>query len=123
MFTLLDCETVIALNKRVLLPEELCGLASDKSLPACLGRVDNRLAYGFINDVIDLGVAYAEAISQGHCFLDGNKRTAFACMDVVFVLHGVAITWPTTETGDQIIALAQRKLEAADFGRWIRSLF
>src|SRR6056297_1792981 len=106
-FTLLSAEIVIALHDAALNPEEIPGLAKDKSLDGALGRVDNRLVYGMISDVFDLAAAYATAISRGHCFNDGNKRTAFDSMNFCLDLHGIEITWDTEETGNKIIALAQ----------------
>ncbi len=70
---------------------ELQGLAADKSLSSAIGRVENRLHYGLINDVYELAAAYATAISQTNCFNDGNKRTAFKVMDLVLDLNGVHI--------------------------------
>ena len=76
-FALLTPAYVEAIHDAVLNPGELTGAAGDKSLDGALARVDNRLAYGLIVDAFDLAAAYAVAIAQGHCFNDGNKRTAF----------------------------------------------
>lgn len=64
-----------------------------------------------INDVYELAAAYATAISQARCFNDGNKRTAFQVMDLILDLNGVHIAWNVEEIGDQIILLAQSKLD------------
>jgi death-on-curing protein len=86
-----------------------------------LGRVDNRLAYGLIGDVFDLAAAYAAAISQGHCFNDGNKRTAFDAMNFCLELNGVVLDWPLPDIGDLIIALAQRRIDEPDLADWLRA--
>lgn len=119
-FVLLSVETVIAIHDAVLNPGELPGLAKDKSLEGALGRVDNRLFYGMLNDEFDLAAAYATAISRGHCFNDGNKRTAHQTMDVCLDLHGIEITWTTEEAGDKIIALAQGLIEEDALADWLR---
>ena len=111
---------VDAIHDAVLNPGELRGRAGDKSLDAALARVENRLAYGLIGDVFDLAAAYAAAISQGHCFNDGNKRTAFRAMFAVLRLNGVGMEFDAVETGEKIIALAQRKLDEADLALWLR---
>ena len=118
----LTVDLVLAAHDAVLNPGELQGLAGDKSLTSALARVDTRLAYGMIADVCDLAAAYAAAVSQGHCFNDGNKRTAHQCMDLALDLNGIQITWPQPETGDRIIALAQGKLDDADLATWLRGL-
>ena len=71
-----------------------------------LGRVENRLNYGLITDVFDLGASYAAAISKAHCFNDGNKRTAFQVMDEVLDLNGVQMAWGTEVKGQKMVLLA-----------------
>lgn len=118
---LLTPALVLAAHDAILNPGELQGLAGDKSLESALARVDNRLAYGLIADVFDLAAATAEAIAQRHCFNDGNKRTAHQCMDLCLAMNGVEISWDMQETGDSIIALSQRKLDAGDMADWLRA--
>ena len=60
-------------------------------LKAALSRVDNRLKYGLIDDIYSLAASYAAAISQAHCFNDGNKRTAFQVMDLILDLNGINV--------------------------------
>ncbi len=75
-----------------------------------------------IEDTFALAAFYAEAISQGHCFNDGNKRTAHQSMDVCLDINGTAISWPVEDVADRIILLAQGKLEAEDLAGWLRAL-
>jgi len=117
---LLSAELVELIHDEVLNPGDLVGRARDKSLEGALSRVDNRLAYGLIEDVFALAACYAEAIAQGHCFNDGNKRTAFQSMDVCLDVNGIALNWAVEDVADRIILLAQGKLEAEDFAHWLR---
>lgn len=120
-FVLLTAAMVERLHDLVLNPGELPGRALDKSLEGALARVENRLAYGLIEDVFDLAAAYCVAIAQGHCFNDANKRTAFRAMQVCLDLHGLAeppLSVP--ETGQIIIRVAQRQLEEAALSDWLR---
>ena len=94
MFTL-DVDLVMDIHDEVLNPAELRGLAGNKSLEGALARVENRLAYGLIADAFDLAAAYAIAVSQGHCFNDGNKRTAFRCMMVCLEANGIETRFDT----------------------------
>lgn len=119
-FALLSEELVIAIHDRVLNHGELPGLAGDKSLDGALARVDNRLGYGMIGDVFDLAAAYAVAIATGHCFNDGNKRTAYEAMVVALELNGV-IFEPGFETvGPLIVEVAQGKVGEGDLADWLR---
>jgi death-on-curing protein len=121
----LSADLVIAIHDEVLNPGDLRGLAGDKSLEGALARVENRLVYGMIADAFDLAAAYAAAVAQGHCFNDGNKRTAFRVMNAALRLNGVEVRWAAVEAaaiGDRIIALAQRRLDDADLAAWLRAL-
>ena len=120
MYQLLSPEWVEAIHDAVLNPGELPGRARDKSLEAALARVDNRLAYGMVADVFDLAAAYAMAVARGHCFNDGNKRTAFRTMIVCLDLNGVTLEWDTEEVGQIIIRCAQGMMEDGDLADWLR---
>jgi death on curing protein len=120
MFQLLSPEWVEAIHDAVLNPGELPGRARDKSLEAALARVDNRLAYGMVADVFDLAAAYAMAVARGHCFNDGNKRTAFRTMQVCLDLNGVDLICDTEEVGQIIIRCAQGMMEDGDLADWLR---
>ena len=119
-FKILTLELVELIHDNILYPNELKGRAADKSLESALARVDNRLAYGLIEDGFSLAACYAAAISQGHWFNDGNKRTAFAALDVCLDLNGIEIQWDISEIGDKIIQLAQSKLSEEQLAEWMR---
>ena len=117
---LLSSDLVEAIHDEVLNPGELTGLARDKSLEATLARVDNRMAYGMIADAFDLAASYAMAISRGHCFNDGNKRTAFRAMQVCLYLNGIVLSWDAEDVGPMIIRCAQGLVEDGDQADWLR---
>jgi death-on-curing protein len=119
VFTL-TVEIVVAIHGEVLNPGELPGRARDKSLEGALARLDNRLAYGLVGDVYDLAAAYAVAVSRGHCFNDGNKRTAFRAMNAALMLNGVAIEWDTEAVGQIIIRVAQGLMDEGALAEWLR---
>lgn len=119
-FLLLSSGQVEKLHDIVLNPGELSGRARDKSLEGALSRVENRLIYGMVNDVFELAAAYAQAIARGHCFNDGNKRTAYQTMIVCLKINGTTIKHDTEEAGTQIIALAHGLIEEDDLAAWLR---
>ena len=121
-FVLLDAASVELIHEQIIQPNELQGRSADQSLDSTIARVNNRLAYGLILDVFDLATAYAAAISQGLCFLDANRRTAFQAMDVILDLNGIRIDWCIEEVGDRVIDLAQCRLDEAQFASWLRTL-
>jgi death-on-curing protein len=119
-FLLLSVDHIIAIHDEVLELNELQGMAGDKSLEGALSRVDNRLMYGLIDDIYSLAASYAAAISQAHCFNDGNKRTAFQTMDLILDLNGINVTWDVEEVGQKIVLLSQSKLDEVDLAQWLR---
>ncbi len=116
----LTAEIVEAIHDEVLNPGELPGRARDKSLEGALARVENRLAYGMIEDVFDLAAGYCLAIAQGHCFNDGNKRTAFRAMNAVLLTNGAEIVWNTEAVGQIIIRAAQGLMDEVQLAEWLR---
>ena len=117
---LLPAAITDAIHDEVLNPGELQGHALDKSLEGALARVDNRLAYGMIADAYDLAAAYAIAISQGHCFNDGNKRTSYRAMQTCLDLNVLPFPTNEAEIGPVIIRAAQRLLDEGELAHWLR---
>jgi death-on-curing protein len=117
----LDEDLVEAIHDQVLNPGELPGRARDRSLSGALARVENRLAYGLIEDVFDLAAMYAVAVATGHCFNDANKRTAFQAMDTCLDLNGVQITWDVAEAGPLMVEVGQGRVGEAALAGWLRA--
>jgi death on curing protein len=117
---ILNVDLVVDIHDEVLNPGELTGLALDKSLEGALARVENRIAYGMIDDAFDLAAAYAVAIAQGHCFNDANKRTAYRALQICLVANGVPAHFTAIEIGPVIIRAAQRHLDEGELADWLR---
>ena len=119
-YVLLPIAVVLKIHDDILNPGELQGLAGDKSLEGALARVENRLHYGLLTDAYDLAAAYGVAIAQGHCFNDGNKRTAYRVMQTCLDLHGLDYPTNPTTIGPVIIRAAQRLLDEGELAHWLR---
>ncbi|NND83125.1 MAG: type II toxin-antitoxin system death-on-curing family toxin [Gammaproteobacteria bacterium] len=113
---------VIEIHDLVIAPNELQGLARDKSIQAIIARIDNRIAYGLIRDVYELAACYACYIAVGHAFHDANMRTAFACMDACLVLNGIELNYEPEEAGNQIIKAARGIVDEVELAAWLRGL-
>ena len=66
----------------------LSGIRDETRLDAALERPLSLLAYGDSPDIFDLAAAYTHGISQGHAFVDGNKRTSFVATELFLALNG-----------------------------------
>ena len=51
-----------------------------------------RMQSGYYPDLIAQAAALWESLSQNHPFIDGNKRTAFACTYTFLAINGLEIT-------------------------------
>lgn len=43
---------------------------------------------GYYSDLIEQAAALWESLAMNHGFIDGNKRVAFACMDIFLGMNG-----------------------------------
>ena len=62
----------------------------------------NRLNYGLIEDIYSLAACYATAVSQAHCFNDGNKRTVFQVMELILDINGINVNWDLEAVGQKM---------------------
>lgn len=60
---------------------------------------------GYYKDIIEEAAALWESFLMNHPFIDGNKRTAFAVMDVFLRVNGIYIQSNSKSTGDFLYGL------------------
>jgi len=110
------------MHEQIIRPDELQGVARNKYIELVLARVDNRIAYGFIEDVFELAASYACCIAVGNAFNDGNKRTAFTVMDTCLRINGIEVDFDTVEASEMIIKAAQGIVDEKELAEWLRIL-
>lgn len=89
-------------------------------LASALARPRHLAHYGE-PDAADLAAAYGFGIARNHPFLDGNKRTAFVCVELFLALNGIALQASDTDCVLTMLALAAGDLSEADFAAWLRA--
>lgn len=118
-----SAQEVIAFHDRLLavLPG-IKGMPEPQRAEAIICRVQNQLYYEGVEDIFVLAAIYLIALSRGHIFNDGNKRTAFFVTMVFLNRNGIAIRDEDNEleeltvsaaTGDattEVIAAVLRRL-------------
>ncbi len=119
---LLSSEDIFSIHGKVINPNELQGLAGNKSLDAVINRVENRIHYGIIKDEYDLAATYAVVIGIGHVFNDTNKRTSFVAMDTCLRKNGIIIEFDFETIGAVIIKVAQGIMDEIELARYLRTL-
>lgn len=98
----------------------LAGPPRQGDLEAALGRPVNLHAYAEAPLTLPrLAAAYGFALARGHCFPDGNKRVAFAIIDVFLRLNGLALNADETDAALTIQALAAGDLTEDALAEWI----
>ncbi|MCO5156064.1 MAG: type II toxin-antitoxin system death-on-curing family toxin [Aquamicrobium sp.] len=76
---------------------------------------------GYYADLIEQAAALWESLAMNHGFVDGNKRVAFASMDIFLRLNGARLEAVPAE----VVAFIYRHLEAGTFRKpvldeWLR---
>ena len=66
---------------------------------------------GYYNSLVDEAAALLESLVQNHPFIDGNRRIAFAVVDVFLRINGYTITADS-------IAIYQRFMELIEAGNF-----
>lgn len=89
-------DDVIALNKSVVQHTgEPHGLAHPGGLESAVNRPQQHFSYGpedTFDDLVLLGTKLCIGVSESQAFVQGNKRTGFAAMEMFFNLNGHEIS-------------------------------
>lgn len=90
-----------------------------------LGLIESALLRpqtGYYSDLIEEAAALWESLAMNHGFVDGNKRVAYACLELFLALNGIAIE---ADNGD-IERFIYSNLEGGTFRKdvldpWLRA--
>lgn len=114
-------ETVILAVHEAQLAEHggRAGVRDAGLLASALARPVNLVAYGK-PDAAACAAAYGFGIARNHPFIDGNKRTAFVCVELFLALNGFDVTADDAACVTATMALAAGKIDEAAFADWLR---
>ena len=70
--------------------------------------------------IFDKAAAYGFHVCMNHPFIDGNKRVAFALMDVFLQKNGWEIVAQEEEAYSIMMSLASSKLSKAQLSSWLK---
>ena len=89
---LINSTFVIAVHDEIFLQTGVgrVGCHVDK-LESVLNRIDQQMYYSDVNDIFEIAAWFGIAISKGHAFVDGNKRTGLAVMLTYLEIQGITI--------------------------------
>jgi death on curing protein len=78
---------------------------------------------GYYDTLIHEAAALLESLVQNHSFLDGNKRVAFAVVDVFLRINGYRIIADSQAIYDHLINLMeQRTFDMTHLVPWLQSI-
>jgi death-on-curing protein len=116
--TYLTLAEVLAFHE--LLIEEFGGATGIRDLGA-LESALYRPRTGYYRDVIEEAAALFESLVQNHPFVDGNKRVAFAVMDVFLRINGHELEVDDVAAHEHLVGLMEQgALDLAAIDAWLR---
>jgi death-on-curing protein len=71
--------------------------------------------------IVDAAAALGFALIRNHPFVDGNKRTGHAAMEVFLFLNGYEIDASVDEQEQMILQLAAGEVQRKTFTEWLRA--
>lgn len=118
----LELPEVILINKIVI--QKWGGLEGvrDKALIESAILNPQNLFYYQRGDIYTIASSYAVSIIKNHGFLDGNKRTGFACMNAFLELNDILIHFPEDETVDMMVKIATSDVSLQDLSEYLRKI-
>ena len=119
----LSWDIVVALHRKSLARFwGIDGVRDSGVLESALAAGENTFLYGAA-DLHEIGAAYAFHLGQSQGFLDGNKRTAMACVATFLLRNGCVDRAEDMELYDAMIAIAERRMDKAEFAALLRRQF
>jgi death-on-curing protein len=71
--------------------------------------------------LVDKAAVLGYALIKNHPFLDGNKRTGHAAMEVFLVLNGYEIRATVDEQEHVMLQVAASEIDRGEFTTWLRT--
>ncbi len=78
-------------------------ILNDSGLGGAVFRPQNLFIYFGVTDIVTLGTSLIEAIGKAHCFVQGNKRTAFNAGVEFIEQNGGYVMLPDTEANAEMV--------------------
>lgn len=118
----LRLEDIIYIHTEIMktTPMEDSGMAANMSLESAINRIDQRIYYEGVTNLFDIAALYGEAIAKGHCFANGNKRTALVSIIAFLFLNDMRLNVGQDRASDMIVLLAINLVTCEELSLWLR---
>ncbi|MBL1142967.1 MAG: type II toxin-antitoxin system death-on-curing family toxin [Proteobacteria bacterium] len=78
---------------------------------------------GYYENIIQEAAALMESLAINHPFIDGNKRIAFAAMDVFLKINGYCLNQKTNEIYKKIMGMFDnQQLDVEHIEAWLKDI-
>jgi death-on-curing protein len=118
----LSFEEVVLINKIVTANWGGLHIVRDKGLIKSAILNPQNLYFYQNADVYDIASCYAISLIKNHGFLDGNKRTGFACMNAFLELHSIKLHFPEDEAVEMMVGVANSKISLSELSKYLKRL-
>lgn len=113
-------EQIVLINKIVIQKwGGLLGIRDKTLIESAIANPQNLFFYQKA-DIYTIASSYAVSIIKNHGFLDGNKRTGFACMNAFLELNDIIITFPEDKTVEMMVEIAISNIFLQDLSDYLR---
>lgn len=97
----------------------IAGTRDENTLASALARPRNRWFYGRTRDLSELAAIYGHALTTGHPYVDGNKRTGFLAMAVFLEVNGQRLEATDQEVVTVMVELAAGASSEERLSAWV----
>jgi death-on-curing protein len=94
------------------------GIRDVALMHSALGQAEQTFAY--TEDIFEAAATYAYSLAKNRPFLDGNKRTAAACMTTFLVQNGWRLKFTQIDLVDWLVRIAVDKLDRPQLAALLR---
>lgn len=118
----LTTEHVLSFHNDILKDtQEDKGLAPHTSIDSALNRIDDHIAYDGLEDIYEIAALYGIAVAKGHCFNNGNKRTALLCMVAFLEINNIEIDVSNEVIEEVMVEIATDKMNKKQLTDWLKN--
>lgn len=97
------------------------GVRDENLLESALARPQQLFAYTQpVPDLADLAATLAYGLARNHPFVDGNKRTAYACCETFIELNEAELDATQEDKYLTVLAVAEGRLDQNAYAAWLR---
>jgi death-on-curing protein len=122
MINFLNLEEIVHINNIVIKISGGSVGIRDKNLLESAVSSSKSLYFYNNADLYKIATAYAFSIIKNHPFLDGNKRTGFACMRIFLSTNDLHLNFKQQETEDIMVNIANNEVDFLGLENWLRGL-